>query len=121
MITDRSISDSEAEQTLQWIDAQPNKNHIKLGFRPGPGSFMISQWSAFDLYGPGSQFVKGRIPVLVSPPFTPISLIDGLAYILPPHPVNGEVGDGLVVYLSLVKDIWEEIDQESLLRLDSVS
>lgn len=112
-----AVTGLEAEQTCRWIAAQPNKNNILLGFRPGPGSFMISQWNRFDMYGHAAvQFMENQHPVLVAPPFTPISLVDGLGYVLPPHPNHGAAGDGLVVYLSLLKPVWDTLESEGFLQ-----
>jgi len=79
---------------------------IKQGFRFGNGRFMISQWNKVTaIYKPFE--VGGEPPVLVSPPFTSISLVDGLAYILPTRNEHG-----LDVLLSLSEDVWEVLDRE---------
>ena len=83
----RLLSQQEAIDTVRWIAAQPDKSRITQGFHYENGGFMISQWSRFALYTNAALDVDERNraipPILVSTPFTPISLLDGLAYILP--------------------------------------
>lgn len=98
-------SKEEVDRTYRWIAAQPDKRKIKQGFRYGSGSLMISQWNKMDMYA-GSVFDVA--PVLVAPPFTPISLVDGLGYFIP----TGEQGGDIDVALSLSEPIWEFIDQD---------
>ncbi|KIK70716.1 hypothetical protein GYMLUDRAFT_127904, partial [Collybiopsis luxurians FD-317 M1] len=100
------------KQTLRWIDAQPDKSRIESGFRYGNGSLMVSQWNKFGMYD-GTQFQEGENPVLVSTPFTSISLVDGLAYVLPTE-MEGEMdGDkGAVdVNLALSEPVWKILEQ----------
>ncbi|KAK7454020.1 hypothetical protein VKT23_011531 [Stygiomarasmius scandens] len=100
------------KQTLRWIALQPDKSRIRHGFRYGPGSLMLSQWSKFDMYKE-AEFVEGERPVLVSTPFTPISLLDGLGYFLP----VGDADKGAIdVHLALYEPIWEFVEREEGLR-----
>ena len=71
---------------------------------------MISQWNKMDMYTQ-AVFEEGVQPELVVPPFTPISLHDGLGYTLPTPPGNGE-GGGIDVYLALREGVWKELDVE---------
>ncbi|KAK0455065.1 transferase family-domain-containing protein [Armillaria borealis] len=103
--TTSTTSKEEVDRTYRWIAAQPDKRKIKQGFRYGTGSLMISQWNKMDMYA-GSVFDVA--PVLVAPPFTPISLVDGLGYFIP----TGEQGGDIDVALSLSEPIWEFIDQD---------
>ncbi|KAI9637469.1 transferase [Dioszegia hungarica] len=118
MMTTQAVVGVEAERTVKWLAAQLNLNLVTFGMKFGQGSCMISAWNKFDMYGEGAaQFKEGEKPVLVSPPFTPISLMDGLAYVLPPHPRGGKEGDGVVVYLSLLEAVWDVIEKEGLFGL----
>lgn len=119
MIVRDSTTGDEAIRTCRWLAAQPNLNNVQFGMKHGQGAFMISQWNKFDMYGEEAvQFIQGEKPVLVSPPFTPISLVDGLAYVLPPHPKDGIEEEGVVVYLSLVEPLWDILEREGLLQVN---
>jgi hypothetical protein len=74
---------------------------------------MVSQWNKFDMYA-GSVFDVG--PVLVSPPFTQSSLVDGLAYFLLTEELatGGDAG-AIDVSLSLIKPVWDIMDQDETL------
>ncbi|KAK0195329.1 hypothetical protein F5146DRAFT_1132817 [Armillaria mellea] len=101
----RATSKEEVDKTYKWIAAQPDKRKIKQGFRYGSGSLMLSQWNKMDMY---AGCVFDVAPDLVAPPFTPISLLDGLGYFIP----TGEQGDGIDVALSLSEPIWEFFDKD---------
>lgn len=79
---------------------------------------MVSQWNKFDMYA-GTVFEVG--PVLVSPPFTPVTLIDGLAYFLPTEEQGtaaaaaGDTG-AIDVSLALNQPLWGIIDQDEEFR-----
>ncbi|KAF7977913.1 hypothetical protein HWV62_2484 [Athelia sp. TMB] len=107
-------SKEEMNRTLRWIAAQPDKRKIQQGFRYGNGSLMISQWNKFDMYA-GNVFETP--PALVSTPFTPISLLDGLAYFLPTEE-QGTGGDpgAIDVNVSLSEPLWGIIDQDEEFR-----
>jgi hypothetical protein len=96
-------SDKEAEKTARWI-ASVDQTKIRAPFRGGNASAMISQWNKMDMYAQ-AIFEEGIKPVLVAPPFTPISLHDGLGYTIPPRD-----GEGIDVYLALREEIWDELD-----------
>ncbi|KAJ3829992.1 transferase [Lentinula raphanica] len=104
------------KNTLRWVVAQPDKTRIRSGFRPGNGSIMVSQWAKFDMYT-GTEF-DGEKPRLVSTPFTPISLADGLAYTLPTE-MQGKMGgdeQAIDVNVALSEPIWEILDHDEQLR-----
>jgi hypothetical protein len=118
----------QARHTLQWIAAQPDKSRIKLDFRYGNGSFMVSQWNKFDMYG-GVDFdldAQGNSirPALVWPPFTPISLVDGLAYFLAteeqrrqdPERTNVPATAAIDVNLSLIEPLWAILESDPSFR-----
>ncbi|KZT58580.1 hypothetical protein CALCODRAFT_494674 [Calocera cornea HHB12733] len=96
--------------TLRWIAAQPNKSKIQSGFRFGSGSFMISQWSKTDMYS-GATF--DTRPILVSPPFTAISLVDALLYTLPTEDQGtpNDTGD-IDVAVALSAPLWQFLVQD---------
>jgi hypothetical protein len=73
-------SKGELNNTLRWIAAQPDERKITHRLDWGGGSFAASAWNKFDMYE-GIAF--DTRPVLVAPPFTPISLVDGLGCVLP--------------------------------------
>ncbi|KZO93360.1 hypothetical protein CALVIDRAFT_566597 [Calocera viscosa TUFC12733] len=105
-----STSKAEINSTLRWIAALPNKAKIGSGFRFGSGSFMISQWNKTDMY-PGTTFEVR--PVLVSPPFTPISLCDGLLYPLPTEDQGTDEDTKAVdVAVALSDPVWEFLIQD---------
>ncbi|KAJ7108463.1 transferase [Mycena crocata] len=102
---------ADIDGTLRWLALQPDLRAVRLSFRYGSGSFVISQWNKFDMYG-GAVFDVP--PVLVSPPFTPSSLLDGLAYTLPGGEVGVEGGDkgAIEVNMSLSAPLWDLMDQD---------
>jgi len=75
---------------------------------------MISQWNKFDMY---ESTVFDVEPILVSPPFTPISLMDGLVYYLPTEDRSTGADRGAIdVVLALSEPIWGILDQDSEFR-----
>jgi len=107
-------SKEEMIHTLKWIAAQPDKPKIKQAFRHGNGSFAVSQWNKFDMY-PGAAF--DARPVMVSTPFTPISLLDGLVYFLPTEEQGTERDTGAIdVIMSLSEPLWDIVDQDGEFR-----
>jgi hypothetical protein len=109
---------NEIDDTVAWLHAQPDKSQNNSGFRFGNGAFMAAQWSGFDLYYLAT--FDGVRPVLAAPPFTPISLCDGLAYTLPPVPREDGKEDGLLVCIALSGPLWEVIDARRLLEYDNI-
>ncbi|OMP87537.1 hypothetical protein BK809_0007624 [Diplodia seriata] len=107
----RSVGVEEARATARWMAAQPDKRRVKWGFDGGYGSTMISAWNKFDVYE-GAAFVEGRPPVLVAPPFTPMSLVDGLAYYLPTEALDG----GIDLYLALSVPVWGVLAEDEVWR-----
>jgi hypothetical protein len=97
----RPLGKGDAEATVKWISTV-NRSKIRHGYRGGTGGAMVSQWNKMDMYGDG---VFESRPVLVAPPFTSISLHDGLGYTIPT-----ESGDGIDVYLALREEVWGELD-----------
>ena len=116
----RSISHDSAERTVRWIATQPDKRQIRWRFNGSYGSTMISAWNKFDIYN-GAVFDTGVPPALVSQPFTPISLVDGLVYFLPTeaqaqqHLGTGSSAD-VDVYLALSEPVWPVLDNDPLFR-----
>lgn len=103
----------QVQSTVEWIAAQPDRSLIKAPFRGSNASMMISQWNKLDMYPISDIEGGGRRAGLVAPPFTPISLHDGLGYLVPspPSPQEGENGSGGIdVYLALRGDVWAELD-----------
>ncbi|KAB8225148.1 transferase [Aspergillus novoparasiticus] len=126
-----SVDSSTMERTMKWVAAQPDKSRIKVNFEFGNGSFIVSQWSKFDMYA-GVDFgvdvdEKPIMPVLVSPPFTEISLVDGLAMMLSTEEQalrsGGQSGVqedrvpcAIDVNLTLSEPLWEILDRDDELR-----
>jgi len=110
----RSVPREEVLSSLRWIAAQPDKSRIAFrGFRFPGGGFMVSQWSRFGMYL--GMSLDGIDPTLVSPPFTPISSLDGLAYYLSTEEqLNNSSNEqcSIDVSLSLHKAIWEILDRD---------
>lgn len=103
-VTDPGIIKS----TIEWMayhQTSSSGSKIGNGFRIGNASLMLSQWNKLDMYTLAT-FDRGVGPSLVAPPFTPISLLDGLGYYLPTPNRDG----GIDVYLSLSDDVWSELD-----------
>ncbi|KAH8083242.1 transferase family-domain-containing protein [Filobasidium floriforme] len=102
-------SGTELRETMRWIQLQPDKSKIKQEFIFGNGSFMISQWHKFDMYSAAFD----NEPDLVSPPFTAISLIDGLTYVLPAEDRSPTADKGaFVCNLSLANPLWDVLEQD---------
>ncbi|KAJ3856977.1 transferase [Lentinula lateritia] len=110
----------QVKGTLRWIAAQPDKRRIRSGFRYGNSSIMVSQWAKFEMYE-GTDFEEGQKPILVSTPFTPISLVDGLAYTLPTGMQAGGDKRAIDVNLALSSPIWEILEHDEQLKRFSAS
>lgn len=82
----RSVVPQEVAQDLRWIVAQPDKRRVKPAWVSGLGSFIVTQGPKFGVYGSGDFDVDAHgvpiRPALVAPPFTQITLLDGLAFFL---------------------------------------
>lgn len=98
----------ELTNTLQWIAAQPDKAAIRTKFEYGTGAVMLSAWNKIEMY---SGMAFDSEPILVGPPFTPIILLDGLGYYLPPGGKNVEDKGGMTVALALSEPVWEYFDE----------
>lgn len=83
-------------------------HRVAWGFDARAGSTMVSAWNKFDVYG-GAAFEGGRPPALVAPPFTSVSLVDGLGY---PMPTEGQASGGAEIdlYIALSEAVWEVLD-----------
>lgn len=116
----RPADPEEMKQTLRWIFAQPQKQRVQHRYRFADGGFMISQWSKFGMYR-GNEFEVA--PTLVSSPFTPISLVDGLAYLNATEdqlenldaPTGVSVGS-MDISLALSEPVWDILDQDERFR-----
>ena len=117
----RRVSADEAQRSVRWIAAQPDTRAIRWRFDPRPGSFMVSAWNKFDVYA-GTAFEldeegKGIAPLLVAPPFTPISLVDGLVYYLPTEKQATDTASrDLDVYIALSEPVWTVLDKDHSLE-----
>lgn len=116
----RSVVPTEAQQTVRWIAASPDKQRVRLRFHYEEGGFLVSQWSKFRMYR-GAEFDVP--PALVSTPFTPISLVDGLAYFvatedqLSQSETAGGVTTGSIdVTLALSEPLWAFLDEDERFR-----
>ncbi|KAI0800006.1 transferase [Fomes fomentarius] len=103
----RSMSPDEARATARWVAAQRDKRSVKWEFNGGYGATMVSVWNKFGMYV-GMEFDGGRPPVLVAPPFTVISCVDGLGYYLPTEKQNGEID----LYLALNEPVWAVLEED---------
>ena len=117
----RSYSPDEMIKAQHWIAAQPDKGAIRHKFVYSPGTFLVSQWSKFEFYSQlGFDCDENGHPVrpaLVAPPFTPISLVDGLAYYVETEQHSqGSVPESLDVYLALLDPLWAILEKDPLFR-----
>ncbi|KAL1741296.1 transferase family-domain-containing protein [Schizophyllum fasciatum] len=116
----QGVTASKVEGTLRRISAQGGT--VKQRFRLGPDSFVVTPWNKVDMYGVyfDTDSEGRRIsPVLVSAPFTPISLVDGLAFYLPTGVLSGHGLDpdpSIDVSLTLLETIWEVLDKDPNFR-----
>ncbi len=98
--TSRAVRDkSEVTRTVAWLASQPDIRRIQSTFRYGTGSLMLSQWNKIDVFGAAAL---DGLPDLVAPPFTTVSLVDGLGYLLPGPSEPGAID----VYLALDCKTW---------------
>lgn len=120
----RSFDLRETKQTIQWIVAQPDKSRIKQSFQLGHYPFIVSQWTGFSMYT-GVDFDVDQHgdaipPALVSPPFTPMSLVDGLALFLSTEeqlqPSSSNNRGAIDVNLPLSEPLWFILDQDEEFR-----
>lgn len=105
-------SKEEIVRIIKWISTQTDKREIKSGFKYGSRSLMLSQWNKFDIYK-SMVFKREETPVLVAPPFTEISLMDGLGYFVD---VSGVEGEAIGVYLALSGETWKALDEDEEFR-----
>ncbi|GME34446.1 hypothetical protein BOTBODRAFT_34444 [Neofusicoccum parvum] len=112
----RHPSAAAATATARWIAAQPDKRRIRWGFPGGEGAFMFSAWSKFDAYR-GTAFEAGAPPVGVAQPFSPINMLDGLAYTLPTEAQGrGEEAEGVDLWLAVREPVWGVLGEGERLR-----
>ncbi|KAI5888321.1 uncharacterized protein SCHCODRAFT_02587304 [Schizophyllum commune H4-8] len=117
----QGVTSERAGGTLRHILAQPNKSIIKHRYRHGLGSFAVSAWNKVDMYSVSfSDNTDGEpiAPVIVSPPYTPINLVDGLAFYLPTELSQGsnDSDPPIDVSLTLHAPIWEVLDKDPNFR-----
>ena len=125
----RQLSAQEVTSTLRWLAAQPDKSRVRQAFRYSNGGFMLSTWSKIDMQDGLVLDVdaQGQIvsPCLVQPPFTSISLMDGLGYLLPTRKqrqtkdeTRGSETNGadVDVCLALAEPLWALLDRDPLFR-----
>lgn len=126
----RSVEAQQMQKTNRWVAAQPDKSRIRLDYSFSNGSFTVSHWAKFDMYL-GVDFEvdpdgQALLPALVSPPFTEISLVDGLAMILSTEEqasrstqkesVSGTYPCAIDVNLTLSEPVWRILDQDEDIR-----
>ena len=114
LVRDRVLPD-EIDDTIRWMQAQPDKNRITNGFRLGTGGFIATQWSSFMRYE--EYALDGVRPMLVIPPHSPISTLDGLLQTLAPVPTEEGGQEGLLIALSLSARVWDVIDRDRSLDM----
>ena len=119
----RSVDPETMEKTTQWVAAQPDKGRIRIGFVFGKGSFTVSQWNKMNVYKGNAFDVMdsgaGILPSLVSPPFTQISLVDGLGMLLATEEQvspGSRDGPSVDVNLSMIQPLWDILDKDSNFR-----
>lgn len=111
-------SEEEIAMTASWMMAQDDPARVGIDFQPGNGCFIISQWNKFDVYK--SARIDGYEPVSVIPPFTADTLVDGLAYLLPPtEAARTDDPKSILVKLALADPLWNLLleDEDSHIGL----
>ncbi|GAA6036836.1 hypothetical protein JCM8097_006305 [Rhodosporidiobolus ruineniae] len=105
----RSIDRDVSVKSTRWIATVEDKSRIGGAYPWSKTGLMSSAWSGFDIYR-GVEFgaAKGEKPILVAPPFTPISLMNGLYYTFSRRDDNG-----LTLVISLCENVWAELDKEA--------
>lgn len=115
----RELTTDDVVATMKWISAQPDKHLVYQPFR-FPGGFMVTQWSKMNMYK-GMTFNKCD-PILVSKPFTVVSLLDGFAHFMATEE-QLEQDDpskcGIDVVMSVNQDVWQHLDSDPLFRRHS--
>lgn len=117
------LSRDAVQQNIKWLAAQPDPSLVFM--RINPGGFQLSAWNSYDVY---RDIHFDGPPVYVGTPFTCISLLDGLGYVLrqPPLLQKGRgtsmntVADsqrGLVVVLALRASLWKHLERTDRLGL----
>ncbi|KAL1755645.1 transferase [Schizophyllum commune] len=107
----QAVTPKRVEGTLRYISAQAGKGPVKQRFRHGPDSFIVTSWNKVDMYGVYFDAEKRIAPVLASAPFTPISLVNGLAYFLPTGPQKDSDG-AIDVSLTLYEPVFEALEKD---------
>ncbi|KAL1679399.1 transferase [Schizophyllum commune] len=103
----QAVTREHVEGTLRYIAAKAGV--VEQRFRHGPDSFIVTSWNKVDMYGVYFDAEKRVAPVLVSAPFTPISLVNGLAYFLPTGPQKDSDG-AIDASLTLYAPVWEALE-----------
>ncbi|KAI8200121.1 hypothetical protein K4K54_003240 [Colletotrichum sp. SAR 10_86] len=128
----RSMNKTNMENITKWFAAQPDKSRLKMDFDFGTGNFVVSQWSRHEMYS-GVDFetdVDGNPvgPALVAPPFTEVSLMDGLALMVssPPTearesnenkaPSTSGVPRAIDATFSVSEPVWKHLVEEEAFR-----
>ncbi|KAF5236479.1 hypothetical protein FANTH_11247 [Fusarium anthophilum] len=119
----REVDPKLMRMTTQWIAATEDKSRIRVGFIFGKGSFTAIQWCKMNMYAANYFDVDANgeqiLPALVSPIFTPTSLLDGLAFLLAtnekvclssekPAPPTASID----VNISVIKPLWNILDAD---------
>lgn len=128
----RSMNKTNMENITKWFAAQSDKGRLKMDFDFGTGNFVVSQWSRHEMYS-GVEFetdVDGGpvVPALVAPPFTEVSLMDGLALMVsfPPKeacesnedeaPSTSGVPRAIDAIFSVSEMVWKLLIEEETFR-----
>jgi hypothetical protein len=113
----RCPTPDKMEEYAAWIaqqEAAGRARSVHQTFNYGPGCFVVTQWTGFRMYE-GTGF-DGVDPILVAQPFTPISLLDGLAMMY-----ATEEKDSIDVNLCLSEPVWAVLDADSDFRRHQVA
>jgi hypothetical protein len=111
----QSLKSNDVISTMKWIAAQSNKQSIYQPFS-FPGGFMVTAWNKMPMY---KVHFNGQSPILVSKPFTNISLLDGFAHYMATEDqlIYDQSNDcSIDVIMSLNELVWKELDQDPQFR-----
>lgn len=106
----RSVNGEEAKKHVLWLASQPNIRCLLPGWAVHMPMILGSQWSRFAMY---RDTVMDVAPEVVGPPFTNVTLTEGLCYFLGTEDqLASPPVDSIDLLLSLPQPIWDALDAD---------